>query len=94
MVNVQQSLIQDNSLLNTYEKLTKFRNSEPILQYGGYEKLEMTGEMIGFTRILNGEKITVMVNFGKSTMVEIPENSTLLIGSTVLKPNDFIIFRH
>jgi len=94
MVNVQQSLLQDNSLLNTYKKLIKLRNSEPILQYGGYEKLEMTGEMIGFTRILKSEKITVIVNFGKSATVVKPENSIILMGSTSLEPNEFLIFRH
>ncbi|MFH1119141.1 MAG: alpha-glucosidase [Bacteroidota bacterium] len=94
MVNVQQSLLQDNSLLNAYEKLIKLRNSDPILQYGGYEKLEMAGEMIGFTRTLESEKISVVVNFGKSTTVEIPENSTLLMGSTSPGPNDFLIYRH
>jgi len=94
MVNVQQSLFQENSLLETYKKLIKLRNSEPMLQYGEYEKLEMTEEMIGFTRTLHDEKITVMVNFGKSATVVIPENSTLLMGGTSLKTNDFLIYRH
>ena len=62
-VNVKQSLQQKNSILNTYKSLLALRNSEKPLQYGIYEKLELTDSRILFTRSYEGDKITVIVNF-------------------------------
>ena len=93
-VNVRQSLQQNNSLLNTYRSLLALRNSEKVLQYGKYERLEQKNDLILFTRSYAGDRITVMVNFGKETKIELPTGSKVLMGSSVLKTNDFLIYRN
>lgn len=93
-VNVQNSLPKKNSILNTYKAMLELRNKEKVLQYGKYEKLELLDGIILFTRSFAGEKITVIVNFGKETKIELPEGANVLMGNTVLKTNDFIIYRN
>ena len=92
-VNVRDELEHENSLLNTYKALLKIRNSEKALQYGSYEKLERKNDMITFTRNYKGEKITVILNFGKETNVDIPDGAKVLMGGSVLKTNEFLIYR-
>lgn len=93
-VNVQQCLKQGNSILNTYKALLSLRNNEKTLQYGRYEKLVQQGDVILFTRSYKGDKITVVINFGKETKIELPSGAKILMGGTRLKPNDFLIYRH
>ena len=92
-VNVQESLQQNESILNTYKNLITMRNSEPALQYGSYERLEHIDGMILFTRTYAGAKVTVVVNFGKKTNIEVPSNAKILMGSNELEPNGFLIYR-
>ena len=93
-VNVQASLKPENSILNTYIALLNLRNSDKTLQYGNYESLESRDDMISFTRTYGAEKITVIINFGKAATIALPLDATILMGTTVLKPNDFLIYRH
>ncbi len=93
-VNVQLSLEQKNSILHTYKELLALRNSQRALQYGTYGKLTISKGLITFTRSCEGEKITVIINFGKETRIKIPRGSILLMGSAHLKTNDFLIFRN
>lgn len=93
-VNVERDLHQGNSLLNTYKALIKLRNREKALQYGSYEKLAKHGEIIRFTRSFQGEKVTVIVNYGKETSIVLSADEIILMGNPELKTNDFLIFRH
>jgi Glycosidases len=92
-VNVQECLQQNESILSTYKKLITMRNSEPALQLGNYERLEHIDDMILFTRTYAGAKVTVVVNFGKKTNIEIPSNAKILLGSNELESNGFLIYR-
>ena len=92
-VNVEQSLQQNNALLTTYKALIALRNSEKTLQYGQYEKLTLHKNRIAFTRSFQGEKVAVIVNFGKETAIRIPADANILMGNPVLKTNDFLIYR-
>jgi len=92
-VNVSKEMHQENSMLNTYKALLKMRNKEKALQYGGYGKLERHDDMILFTRTYLAEKITVMINFGKVQNVDIPRGATILMGNSILHPNEFLIYR-
>ena len=92
-VNVQESLQDKNSILNVYKALLKLRNNEKALQYGSYEKLERNEDIIVFTRMYKGDKITVVVNFGKQTSIELPAGAKILLGNAILKPNEFLIYR-
>jgi glycosidase len=93
-VDVQESSTQKNSILNTYKALLALRNSEQALQYGSYKKLERQGDMILFTRSYNGDNITVLLNFGKERDIKLPIGAKILLGSTILKANEFLIYRH
>jgi trehalose-6-phosphate hydrolase len=92
-VNVSDELQQKNSILNTYKALLKIRNTEKALQYGSYEKLERQNDMILFTRTYKGEKISVIINFGKEQSVNIPEGAKVLMGGSQLKKNEFLIYK-
>ncbi len=93
MVNVQLSIKDKSSILNTYKELLDLRNSEKALQYGNYESLEMVDNRIQFTRIYEGSNVSVIVNFGHETAIELPANAKLLLGTSFLKTNEFLIFR-
>jgi len=91
-VNVQQSLLVQNSLLNTYKQLLVLRNSDKALQYGTYDKLELKEDRIEFTRAYESERVTFIVNFGEQMKVELPAGVKVLMGKTDLKLNDFLIY--
>ncbi|MFA7043251.1 MAG: alpha-amylase family glycosyl hydrolase [Bacteroidales bacterium] len=93
-VNVQSNLQQEESMLKTYKDLIALRNKEKALQYGKYERLERQDDMILFTRSYEGNQITVIVNFGKSTKIDLPDGSEKLMGDTLLWTNDFLVYRH
>jgi len=93
-VNVQQSLQQKNSMMNTYKALIALRNKEKCLQYGSYQNLEFNQDQIRFTREYNADKITVIINFGEETELKIPSGATILMGSVQLKPNEFLIYKN
>ena len=92
-VNVSRELQQPNSMLNIYKALLTLRNNDKTLQYGSYEKLERNNDMISFTRSYKGDKITVILNFGKQQNVDIPAGAKILMGGSQLKINDFLIYR-
>ncbi|WP_264554356.1 hypothetical protein [Flavobacterium sp. N503310] len=70
------------------------RNKEKVLQYGIYDNLELEGDKISFTRSFENEKITVLINFGIKKEITLPANVKVLMGSKILKPNSFIIYKN
>lgn len=93
-INVKQSLTTEHSLLNTYKAMIALRNKEKALQYGDYEMLEKTGDQIRFTRTFQNEKISVIINFGVDSTIDLPRGAEVLMGQPMLKSNDFLIYRH
>ncbi|QIK52966.1 alpha-glucosidase [Dysgonomonas sp. HDW5B] len=93
-VNVAALTPQKNSILNTYKKLIALRNSERALQYGTYDNLEYEEDQISFTRSFEGDKITVIINFGLPKEIELPADAIILMGSKELKSNSFIIYKN
>lgn len=91
--NVQELLNKENSILNRYKKLISLRNNEKALQYGNYEKLEHKDDQILFSRSFEGEKITVIINFGSEKVISLPKGAKILMGTAKLKTNDFIIYK-
>ena len=92
-LNVSSLEKDKNSLLNTYKNLIALRNSEPILQYGAYEKLEFKDDRIHFIRNHQESRINVVINFGKPYTFKLPNNVKVLLGSSTLLTNDFLIFK-
>lgn len=85
---------QKKSILNTYKKLIALRNKEKTLQYGNYDNLECQGDQLSFTRSLEGDKITVILNFGTKKEISLPKRATIIMGNKTLKSNSFIIYRN
>ncbi|OWU90528.1 alpha-glucosidase [Flavobacterium sp. WLB] len=93
-INVDALKPQKKSILNSYKKLIALRNKEKVLQYGIYDNLELEGDKISFTRSFENEKITVLINFGIKKEITLPANVKVLMGSKILKPNSFIIYKN
>ncbi|MFV5695947.1 alpha-amylase family glycosyl hydrolase [Flavobacterium sp. LB3P122] len=92
--NVQRLMNKKKSILNGYKKLIALRNNEKVLQYGKYERLEHHNNQILFTRSFEGDQITVLINFGKETKVNVPKGAKILMGNSKLKLNAFIIYKN
>lgn len=93
-INVEALTPQENSILNTYKKLIALRNSEKVLQYGKFDNMEYEEDQILFTRSFEGDKITVIINFGSPKEIELPADAIILMGSKGLKSNSFIIYKN
>lgn len=91
-VNVQYLENKQNTILNNYKKLIALRNNEKVLQFGKYDRLEHKNNQILFTRSFEGDKITVVINFGFAKEIKLPKTAKILMGSPKLKSNDFIIY--
>ena len=92
--NVEDLLKAKKSILQNYKELIALRNREKVLQYGKYDQLEYKNEQIIFTRSFEGEKITVIINFGKKYKINLSRKSKILLGNINLKSNSFIIYRN
>jgi trehalose-6-phosphate hydrolase len=93
-VNVQDLATKKNSILNSYKELITLRNKEKALQYGNYDKLQYKENQISFTRSFEGDTITVRINFGAETEIQLPAKTKILIGNKKLKTNSFIIYKN
>lgn len=81
-----------NSLLNNYKKLISLRNSEPVLQYGKYEQLSFSNDLIAFTREYNGETIKCFFNFSENPEeITLKEHEKTLLGETIIKPDNYLV---
>lgn len=92
-LNVQEQEHDSESMLSKYKQLIALRNSEPVLQYGSYEKLEITDDCIHFKRTYQDSKINVLVNFGKPYTYNLPPNVKVILGSPILQSNNYLIFK-
>jgi trehalose-6-phosphate hydrolase len=93
LTNVVHLEKQKSSILSNYKKLIALRNKEETLQYGIYKKLEYKDGQIIFTRAYKNESITVIINFGAPVTIKIPVNAKIIMGTTKLQSNGFIIYK-
>ena len=82
------------SIFYKYKDLIALRNTESVLQYGKYDRLEYKDNQILYTRSFEGESITVIVNFGTTTKIKLPKGSKILLGDVNLQSNDCIIYKN
>jgi len=77
-INVANSLNDENSIFNYYKKLIKLRKENLVLVYGEYVPLlEDNSEIYSYLRILEDERILVLLNFfDKETVFKLPEGIT------------------
>ncbi|MCD9184905.1 MAG: alpha-glucosidase [Pyrinomonadaceae bacterium] len=63
-LNAEAQEKDENSVLNYFRKLVKFRKENPILIYGKYTLLDRENEDVySYTRELDGKKFLVLLNF-------------------------------
>ena len=69
-INVQQVLVDPNSVFYYYQKLIQLRKQQPVIVYGIYDLILAEDEQIyAFTRTLEAEQLLVMLNFSGNTAV-------------------------
>lgn len=93
-INVQNLEKKQHSILKNYKELLALRNREKALQYGIYNKLEYNENQISFTRSYEGDSITTIINFGSEKKMKLPAGAKILMGSTNLITNSFIIYKN
>ncbi|WP_299093758.1 alpha-glucosidase [uncultured Metabacillus sp.] len=72
-INVRQQLAQSDSILSYYKKLLELRRNHPALHHGDYQLLEKNGDMIYFIKAAEGERVMVLLNFGREKVLLPPE---------------------
>ena len=93
-INVQNLEKKEHSILKNYKELIALRNKEKALQYGKYDKLEYKEGEISFTRSFDGDTITTIINFGTEKEMKLPAGAKILMGSTTLRTNSFILYKN
>ena len=93
IVNVEKQSGDPDSIWNAYHALIELRNNERALQYGNYTRLELNENKIWFSRQYERDEITVIINFGEETEINIPVEAEMLMGSNPLQPDHFIIYK-
>ena len=85
-INVAQAEADENSLLNYYRKLLKFRKEHEVAIYGDFKQYyENSDKLFVYERNLDGEKILVICSFSeKSVNFEAPAGIDLSKGELVL----------
>ncbi len=85
-INVAQAEADENSILNYYRKLLKFRKEHEVAIYGDYkEHYKNSDKLYVYERNLNGEKLLVVCSFSeKSVNFQAPAGIDLSKGELVL----------
>ncbi len=85
-INVAQAEVDENSILNYYRKLLKFRKEHEVAIYGDYkEHYKNSDKLYVYERNLDGEKILVVCSFSeKSVNFQAPDGIDLSKGELVL----------
>ena len=85
-INVAQAEADENSILNYYRKLLKFRKEHEVAIYGDFKQYyENSNELFVYERTLDGEKVLVVCSFTeKSVHFKAPEGINLADGELVL----------
>lgn len=71
-----------NSVYSYYKKMVQFRADSDVVKYGTFKPLFSKGRLIAYERDLDGEKLTVLLNFGKKQV------TTSLRGDVVVSNYD------
>lgn len=62
-INVEAQLNDEDSILNFYKRMIKFRNESDILKYGSFERQYCTSKICSFYRTYNGRRYLIVLNF-------------------------------
>lgn len=92
--NVRNLRTKNSSIFQDYQQLIALHNTEKALQYGKYDRLEFSDGQILYTRSFGGESITAIINFGSETSIALPAGAKVLLGSPILKQNQYILYKN
>ena len=94
-INVADSLADPNSVFYYYQKLIRLRKENPVIIYGSYRLLlESHEEIYAFTRMLDEDRLLVILNFSRNTPIfDLLENisfagTELLINNYPVDPDE------
>jgi oligo-1,6-glucosidase len=75
-INVEEQVIDPDSILNYYKELIALRKDSPILVYGSFEEINRDHEEIyAYLRLLEGNTVLIIVNFfGNEPVFEVPKH--------------------
>jgi len=62
-INVENELEDEDSILNFYKRMIKFRNECDILKYGSFERQYVTNKICSFYRTYKGRRLLIVLNF-------------------------------
>lgn len=90
-INVEEQEKDEDSLLNFYRKLLKFRKEHPIAIYGTYRELmPESRKLYVYERSYQGKRLLVICSFtAEQVRFEAPEGTELSEGTAVLSNYDF-----
>ncbi|WP_125763174.1 glycoside hydrolase family 13 protein [Companilactobacillus hulinensis] len=81
-INVQDALVDNNSIFYTYQKLIQLRKDNPIIVWGDFELLKTDKEVFAYERHYQGESWLIVNNFSNNEHVlHLPD----------IKPGEMII---
>lgn len=62
-INVEKELNDEDSILNFYKRMIKFRNESEILKFGSFERQYVTNKICSFYRTYKGRRFLIVLNF-------------------------------
>ncbi len=85
-VNVEEQINDENSILNHYKELIKFRKENPIIKYGNYkEHNKLSKYLYVYERNYNGKRLLVICSYSEKPVVfKAPEGFDLNKGKAIL----------
>lgn len=85
-VNVEEQLKDDNSVLNHYKELIKFRKENPIIKYGEYKEYnKLSKDLYVYERSYMGKKLLVICSYSEKAVVfKAPKGFDLEKGKAIL----------
>ena len=102
-INVETQENDENSPLNYFRKMVKFRKANPALIYGKTEYFDLENENVfAYTREFEGVKLLILINFKETTArTNVPfdvKNAKVLFGNDTdfdgtLKPYQAVILK-
>lgn len=91
-INVEQSLQDENSVLQFYRQLIRLRRENKALVYGDFQEVyKDSNEIGGYTRTYEGERWTVLCNFTDQTVKAAAPSSDMLVLSNVPNHEDGVL---
>lgn len=84
--NVASQSTDPNSLLAFYKDMLRLRNSQPAIARGSYSAPFVSGQVMGFQRVLGGDTVLVLVNYGTQAATAQVANLGSATRATALYP--------